>query len=607
MIPLKYCKLLWSVLFVLSVFISTAQAEPTWTEVRSPHFRVLTDGSVQQGRAVAAQFEQMRHVFVLEFNDPAIGSGAPLTIVAARDTSTFKALEPNEWKGTKGNVAGEFHRDWEKQFATVILDSPGNENQVVVFHEYTHSILHAQAHWLPVWLDEGFAEFYSYTRFEPGRTLIGAPSSRMPALKNQPLLPVSEMLDTADESKLIRDPMKANLFYAEAWGMVHFMMFGKGMDSGAKLNAFFRKLQDGAPEKDAFKDVFGDPRAFDRAFDIYLRGLTLQAGVLPADPKVDEKSFPDRKLPPAETEYELGCFQIGSRESTLGRARIEKALALDPKLAGAHEELGFLEFREGKDAEAVKEWQQAVDLDPARARSVFALAMSGTPISAMPLQQLQAMQGALQHVIDLSPEFAPAYVEMGLVDWRLGQMTKAYHDVQKAEHLEPWRAGYHILAGRILLNGHQPKIAAQYSHFVAERWTGPDHNEAVDLWNDVPASDRGDGAALALEMPAGAKVERGTLTELTCGSGPGVPMILTLTPEKPGAEPLTFKSEGRFQIGFSDSFWWGEDHFTLCHHLTGHPAIVAYKPEDKHLLDLEVRDDLPLPTKSSTSAEAAAR
>jgi tetratricopeptide (TPR) repeat protein len=607
MIPLNGRKLVGSFVLVLLSLGSKAEAEATWTEVRSPHFRVLTDGSAQQGRDVAAEFEQMRHVFVLQFNDQNIGAGAPLTIVAARDTSTFKMLEPNEWKAAKGNLGGEFHRGWEKQFATVILERMGQENQMTVFHEYTHSILHARAHWLPIWLDEGLAEFYSYTRFEQSRTLIGAPSERMAALQNETLLPVSEMLETTNEAKLLRDPMRGNLFYAEAWAMVHYMMFGKDMEGGTKLNVFFKKLQDGEPQKDAFKDVFGDTHAFDKALFTYVLGLTFKASALPADAKVDAKSFPERKLTPAETEYELGCFQIGAHEAALGRSRIEKALALDPKLAGAHEELGFLEFREGKDAEAVKEWQQAVDLDPTRARSVFAVAMSGKPLRAESPQELRIMEGTLQHVLELSPGFAPAYVELGLVEWRLGSMQKAYEDVRKAEQLEPWRAGYHILAGRILLAGHQPLLAAKSSRLVADRWTGPDHNEAVDLWEAVPVSDRGDGTPLALDMPTGAKVERGTLTELTCGSAPGEPMLLTLTPETPGAAPLTFKSDGRFMVGFSDSFWWGEDHFTTCHHLTGHTAIVAYKPEDKHVLDLEVRDDLPLSAKPSTHAETTAR
>jgi tetratricopeptide (TPR) repeat protein len=573
--------------------VCRANAETTWTEVQSPHFRVLTDGSAQQGRDVAAQFEQMRHVFAIAFKDSDIRSGPPLTIVAARDAGTFKALEPHAWKATKGNLAGEFHRGWEKQFATVILDSWGDQKQIVVFHEYTHSVVHARAHWLPIWMDEGMAEFYAYTRFESGRTLVGAPSIRMQVLQNRALLPVSEMLDTEDEAKLIRDDIKAQMFYAEAWAMVHYMMFGKGMGHGEKLHAFFRKLQDGEPEKDAFKDVFGDPHAFETALDGYVRSFTLQAGVFPADEKVNAKSFPARPLTPAETEYELGTFQIGAHEAVLGRQRIEKAVALDSNLAGAQEELGFLDFREGKDEEAVKEWQRAVDLDPARSRSLFALAMSASPLAAQSVSQLQATKGALQHVIDLSPDFAPAYVEMGLVDWRLGQMTPAFKDVSTAERLEPWRAGYHILAGHILLAGNQPAAAARYARYVAERWAGPDHNEAVDLWNDIPASYRGEGSALSLEIPAGAKLERGTLTALTCGKAPGEPMVLTLTPDQPGEEPLTLQVNGRFSIGFSDSFWWGEDHFTTCHHLTGHAAVVAYRAEDKRLVDLEARDDLP--------------
>ncbi len=572
-------------------------AQATWTEVRSPHFRVLTDGSTQEGQTVAAGFEQLRHVFALTFNDQAISSGAPLTILAARNEGTFKMLEPASWKISNGTVAGEFHRGWEKQFATLNLEA--SNHSVAVFHEYTHSILHARAHWLPVWLDEGMAEFYGYTRFEEKRTLIGTPSQRAGVLRGY-LLSINEMLDTRNEAKLIHDASKANLFYAEAWGMVHYMMFGKGMENGVKLNTFFKKIQDGEGEKDAFTEVFGDPRAFDKEFSQYVQGFGFQARVLPADEKIEAKSFPALKLTAAETDYELGNFFIGAHETALGRARIDKALAEDPKLAGPHEELAFLNFRAGKDADALKEWKQAVELDATRSRSVFAVAMMNFSLNAATPEELRATQATLQHVVELAPGFAPGYVELALVEWRLGQIKKAFDDVRRAEILEPWRAGYHILRGHILLAGGQPAGAVDAARFVAERWSGPDHNEAVDLWNEIPAASRGNGDPPVIEMAQGAKVVRGTLTELTCSTGPGVPMTLTLTPDEPGTNPLTFKSDGRFTIGFSDSFWWGEDHFSRCYHLTGHTAIVAYKPEDQHLFELEVRDDLP---KTSSAAE----
>ncbi len=75
-------------------------------------------------------------------------------------------------------------------------------------------------------------------------------------------------------------------------------------------------------------------------------------------------------------------------------------------------------------------------------------------------------------------------------------------------------------------------------------------------------------------------------------------MSITLMPDKAAADakPLTFASDGRLMIGFSDTFWWGEDHFSSCHHLAGHPAVFAYKtkgPKGPELVDLEIRDDLP--------------
>lgn len=115
---------------------------------------------------------------------------------------------------------------------------------------------------------------------------------------------------------------------------------------------------------------------------------------------------------------------------------------------------------------------------------------------------------------------------------------------------------------------------------MAAHWYGPDHNEAVDLWQSVPVDKRGDGPALAFDIPAGAQIARGTLTELTCGSTPGAEQVhLTLLPDSPaGAAPLSFTSDGRFMLGFSDTFWWGEDHFSRCHHLDGHrPGLVAQR------------------------------
>ena len=590
-----------------SVFALTgvARAEETWIEVRSPHFRVLTDGTAGDARKVAYEFEQIRHVFVLRFNNEDVGSGAPLTIVAARNGGTVSQIAPLLWKARGDTVAGFFERRWEEQFALVRLDTWGDNNQAVAYHEYTHSVMHANAHWLPVWLDEGMAEFYAYSQFEHDRTLIGSPTRRYRALKNNTLLPVSTMLELNQRSPYYHDEFKMQLFYAEAWAMVHYMTFGEGMENGAKLNAFFKGLQDGTPQQKAFESAFGDVHAFDNKFSQYVLQNAFKVGVLPADPALNPKNFTDRRLTPAEADYEIGQFQIGMHDGKDGLASLEKALAADPKLAGAHEELGFYDFDHGRDEDAKKEWQMAVSLDPNQARSAFALTMSGKPIASQSLGELQATQLALRHVAELAPKFAPVFVELAMVEVRQGTTQQAYKDARQAEALEPWRAGYHLLTGRILLLGNQPKVAANYSRFVAARWYGSDRSEAVDLWQAVPPDQRGEGQPLSMDLAAGIATARGTLVDVSCATEPGSKFSVTFQPDSPaGAKPLVFAVDSYVNVGFSDTFWYGEDHFNRCFRLTGHPGVILYKPQGTdagQLLEIEVRDDLPTLREAKTS------
>ncbi len=477
------------VLFASALQSSRSFAE-TWREVDSPHFRVVTDGSDREGRNVAKEFEQMRAVFIVRFNDPKLETGAPLLIVAVSEPG-LHALGPGFW-AERDKFAGEFFTGWEHQYAMVRLDSFGDQNQAVVFHEYTHSVLHANLHWLPTWLDEGMAEFYAYTRIQADRTYIGAPTIRFAHLNRQALLPVSQML-TMTNRDIGKDIERNDLFYAEAWAMVHFMTFGEGMGDGHQLNRFIALMEAGKSQAEAFQAVFGDVNAFEKKLYLHLSKLALAAAVLPPMPSPDAKTFPAKVLTKAETDYELGAFDIGAYERELGVARLKAAEAADPTLAGPHEELGFIAWRQGRDTDARTEWQLAIQADPARYRSAFALLMSATQLQEESKEQLEQTMHALDAICAEAPKFAPALVETALIQWRLGQMNQAYKTALAAEKLEPWRAGYNILLGYILLQGKQPKIAAGYARTAAARWFGSDHDEAVDLWNLIPPSARGDG------------------------------------------------------------------------------------------------------------------
>ena len=300
-----------STLLLLSVIpLSSHAGEKPWTEVRSPNFRVLTNGSANDGRRVAREFEQMRTVFAMAFAKMRLETGAPLLIFAPRDEYAMKAMAPAFWKGSGPKPAGLFQHGWEKQYAVIRLDQdvPGRNN--VVYHEYVHTLLHANFRWLPTWLDEGLAEFYGNTRFEQTKMYVGAPSTRVLRLRDSALIDLDELISENPWRKYRNNDERIDMFYSEAWTLVHYLTFAPGMEQGKKLSKFYSALLEGQEQKKAFQDAFGNFKDIEQGLLSYARKFTFNSYVLQNPPQINEKDFSSRLMSMGETEAELGTYRL---------------------------------------------------------------------------------------------------------------------------------------------------------------------------------------------------------------------------------------------------------------------------------------------------------
>jgi len=598
--------LLLLVLSLLSGATVSAHEKP-WTEVRSPHFRVLTNAGPTEARDVAHEFEQLRYVFARTFQGARLEAGAPLLVFAVRDEETAKALEPHLWR-TGSNRAGEFHHGWQKQYAIVRLDSWGGDGaKEVVYHEYTHAVLHMNAHWLPLWLDEGTAEFYAYTRFEGHRIYIGAPTERYRTLRGKTPLPVETLINLKPNSPYYLDGDKNQLFYAESWALVHLLTYGHGMENGKQLGRFFELLQQGTEQTKAFQQVFGDYKGVDKLLSAYMQQPTFTTTMFKDAAEIDEKNATMRILSVAETEAELGGYHLWTHDLAGARPLIEQALEDDPKLGLAHENMGFIDFADGKDAEAANEFSRACELDSSLYLSLFYGAMLSPLPTSTRASDLNTFGQTVGKVLQLNPQFAPGYVQLARLAARENDLTSALLVARKAEELEPSLAGYHLLTGQILLRMGTTADAAAHAKFVADRWIGPDHDEAVELWNKVPPDRRPGGDSLAETAPADVQTVEGTVKSVTCGDPGQWSFVLGR-----GNDTLTFRRKGGFISGFSDLIWYGGDFFTLCHHLEGMRAVVRYHaPSDPSyagdVAEIGIRDDLPAPLASTGSLTVTAK
>jgi Tfp pilus assembly protein PilF len=582
---------------LLSIFSVSASAhQKPWLEVRSPHFRVLTNGSQNDARHLAKEFEQMRYVFAERYPEFRLEGGAPLVIFAALDEPTAKSLEPAIWKSKGAKPDGVFHHGWDKQYVMVRLDSMREDQaREIVYHEYTHTILHLNFHWLPVWLDEGLANFYGYTRFQEHKIFVGAPPARY-QMPRSGLIPIETLIGVDQSSPYYHNEDKVYQFYSESWALVHFLMFAPGQDRGKRLNQFASLLQQGVEQKKAFQQVFGDFKEMDRALQTYLAKISFQTGVLADSTQIEEKSFGSRTLTLAETEAELAGFHLWTQDPAGARALAEQALKDDPKLGLAHEMMGFLDFSEAKDAEALNEFAQANALDLTLALSLFAKTMlSPVATSEAPADQ-DAFHDALTKVLAINPQFAPAYVQLARLGLRRNDLQNALALSRKAEQLEPALAGYHVQSGQILLRMGKVPEAASFARFVAQRWPGSDHDEAVELWNAIPAGQRPAGDAPSITVPKDMQSVEGTVKSVAC-SGPERNMSFVLNHD---GQLLTFQAKGFLNGGFSDTIWYGADHFSYCHHLEGMRAILRYRPTSDgsnagQLTEIDIRNDIPEP------------
>jgi hypothetical protein len=171
-------KTLGTLLLCCTAFtVLASEPKENWLEVQSPHFIVLTDSNGKQALKLAAQFEEMRSVFHQIFPNLASDDGARIIVLAVKDRKGFQALEPEAYLA-KGqlNLAGLFLRAPDKNYMLLRLDTEGEHPYSTVYHEYTHFML-SKATWLPLWLNEGLAEFYQNTDIHDKDVILGQATS----------------------------------------------------------------------------------------------------------------------------------------------------------------------------------------------------------------------------------------------------------------------------------------------------------------------------------------------------------------------------------------------------------------------------------------------
>ena len=92
---------LFPLLFTSTITLSAFGSDPTWLEIRSEHFSMITNAGDKRGREVAMRFEQMRAVFGALMTKANVNLLVPLQIVGFRNTKEFRQFAPLSGKESR--------------------------------------------------------------------------------------------------------------------------------------------------------------------------------------------------------------------------------------------------------------------------------------------------------------------------------------------------------------------------------------------------------------------------------------------------------------------------------------------------------------------------
>lgn len=191
--------------------VQTPVGLPTQHTMENQHLLVLSDLKLRKDHPILKDLDGLRDEIADELNLPI--QKKPVTVYLFSDEvryaqylqTRYPLLPPRRayFVGTSKELA--VYTYW------------GERIQEDLRHEYTHGVLHASLADVPLWLDEGLAEYFEVTSQPRGlnRDYAMRLASNL-AQGWKPDLDRLELLETVD------DMQKAD--YLEAWAWVHFML-----------------------------------------------------------------------------------------------------------------------------------------------------------------------------------------------------------------------------------------------------------------------------------------------------------------------------------------------------------------------------------------------
>lgn len=383
----------------------------SWIEVHTASFTLFSEAGERKTREIGEDLERLRDALSQLAPGLRLSSPTPTYIFVFKNAPSFRSYQ-RIYNGKPLDSGGYFLTQQLANYVAINGDQHGDERGII-YHEYLHYLLHNNFETLPLWLNEGLAEYYSTFQSDRNEARIGQPvREHVFWLRQHTFIPLPTLFAVTEKSPEYNEIDRRGGFYAESWALVHYLISGNP-ERRRQASEYLRLLQAGTPPDQIFAKAFGtDPATLEHELRVYIQKklfdytrVPIQAG---ANLTVDVKP-----MARADVLYRLGDLlaHLGDDHTADAAEHLRAALALQPDHGPALAGLGFLAERAGRTDEARSYYEKAAQLAPDDIRVQYLYA--DNLITHPGPDSLRKARAALSRAVALRPDFGEAWARLG--------------------------------------------------------------------------------------------------------------------------------------------------------------------------------------------------
>jgi tetratricopeptide (TPR) repeat protein len=331
-----------------------------WIRVQSENFTINSNAGEKVTKLAGANLERLRKTLALMTNATAVNAPVPTSIFLFKDARAFKPYSLRV-RDRIPSISGYFFSRPDGNYIAINAEEQASQ---IIYHEYIHFFVNNNLPNVPMWFNEGFAEYYSTFKSDDDKTTIGFPvAPHMAFLKSTRLMPLHQLLEKTEI--LHEGETKAGSFYAQSWLLVHYLMQGREQKLRPKLSQFLIRLEQGYPQKQAFREAFAMEEAqLQEELEDYLRQYLFTYTVINSNELAAVAPVRVAPLPYEEVLFHLGDLLAHQDRERLheAEAHFNSAISVNSNYALGYAGLGFVEMNRGSITAARQYFEKAIAL-----------------------------------------------------------------------------------------------------------------------------------------------------------------------------------------------------------------------------------------------------